>query len=280
MSKFIRYALVLSILLGTLVLIAYRIFAPSQDAGVTDDWRNSDEQSNIVVDHSLWQTTLDDYLVSDTENRVAQFDYQGYLDDQTQLLDEYIDYLSSINPTELNREEQFAFWVNLYNALTVQIVLENYPVDSIKNLGEATFPPGPWNDEAVMVSGKALTLNHIEHSILRPIWQDYRIHFAVNCASIGCPNLQDEAFTASNTEKLLNIAAEEFINHPRGLNLTNDELTLSSIFNWYSEDFGESQTQVVNLLSKHSPRSLQEKLANFDGKITYQYDWALNELQE
>ncbi len=267
-----------TLLLGT--LIAYKLLAPSQDGSVTQSWSTSNNQSTKVIDHQLWQAVLDDYLVFDENLEINTFDYQGLADDGTDSLDKYISYLSQLNPREFNSAEQFAYWVNLYNALTIQVVVRNYPVSSIKEIGSSPLPTGPWNDEVVEITGEALSLNHIEHSILRPVWQDYRIHFAVNCASIGCPDLQEKAFTKNNTENLLNKAAQSFLTHERGLTLQNGTLTLSSIFDWYSEDFGANKAEVLNTLSVHLPSKLAGQLKDYSGPVEYQYNWQLNEFNE
>lgn len=279
-NRLARILTILVLMAGAAIAIAYFIFAPRQDNSVTEFWSAAAAESTQTVDHQLWQDVLDNYLVTDDPSGVALFDYQGLLDDGSEELNSYLEQLAAIDPRELNRAEQFAYWVNLYNALTVQIVISNYPIASIKEVGSSPLPVGPWNDPAISIAGQSLTLNHIEHSILRPIWEDYRIHFAVNCASVGCPDLQAEAFTAANTEALLNLASESYLNHQRGLNLSPDRLVLSSIFSWYAEDFGNSETQVLETLSKHIPQELAAKLAEYSGAIEYDYNWQLNEIGE
>ncbi len=279
-NRFARTLTILVLVAGAAIAIAYFIFAPRQDNSVTEFWSAADSQSTQTIDHQLWQDVLDNYLVTDDPSGVALFDYQGLLDDGSEELNGYLEQLEAIDPRQLNRAEQFAYWVNLYNALTVQVVISSYPVASIKEIGSSPLPVGPWNDPAINIAGQSLTLNHIEHSILRPIWQDYRIHFAVNCASIGCPDLQAEAFTADNTEALLNLASESYLNHERGLNFSPNQLVLSSIFSWYAEDFGNSEAQVLTTLSKHLPQELAKNLADYDGAIEYDYNWQLNEIGE
>lgn len=276
--KAIKFTLITLVVLSAGLAIGYKLFAPGQDTSVTILWSPSNEANPESIDHSKWQEVLDNYLVTDDESGVNLFDYQGLIDDEDESLRSYIDAMSQLDPRSFNKKEQFAYWVNLYNALTVFTVVENYPINSIKEVGEATFPPGPWNDTVISVAGHALTLNHLEHSILRPIWKDYRIHFAVNCASIGCPNLQEAAFDSSNTEVLLEKAATEFINHPRGLSTTESGLLLSSIFSWYSEDFGATDAEVLATVSKHLHQDLDKSFEAEDISLTYNYDWTLNSL--
>ena len=134
-----------------------------------------------------------------------------------------------------SRREQKAFWINLYNALTVRLVAESYSVGSIRDIAS------PFDTKVVEVEGQPLSLNDIEHRILRPIWSDARIHYAVNCAAIGCPNLLPVAFTGPNTGQLLELAAHGYINHRRGARIEDGGLIVSKIYGWFTEDFGSSE---------------------------------------
>ncbi len=122
-----------------------------------------------------------------------------------------------------------------------------------------------------MVNGKDLTLNDIEHRILRPIWNDPRTHYAVNCASLGCPNLQPHAFTAENTQALLDSAAKTFINSSKGVSIQGNTAQLSSIYDWFATDFG-GEKQIFKHIAKYAPQ-----YKNFSGKVKYEYDWTLNQ---
>ena len=150
-------------------------------------------------------------------------------------------YLEGIDPREYRRAEQMAYWINFYNARTVKMVLDAYPVDTIREIHQGDAPmTGPWKDVCANVAGRDLTLDQIEHDILRPIWRDKRIHYAVNCAAYSCPQLMDTAFTAANTESLLEAGARAYVNSARGVDVVDDEfMVLSSIYKWYPEDFGE-----------------------------------------
>jgi Protein of unknown function, DUF547 len=151
-------------------------------------------------------------------------------------LKSYLENLQSLQISQYNRAEQKAYWINLNNALTVEVVLSRYPVESIRDIGisPGLFSRGPWDAKLLTVEGEKLSLNDIEHRILRPIWRDARVHYAVNCASLGCPNLQPAAFTTDNTENLLERGAKEYVNHPRGVAVRNQKLRVSSIYVWFS----------------------------------------------
>ncbi|MGL6261996.1 DUF547 domain-containing protein [Vibrio sp. WXL103] len=231
-------------------------------------WSASNEANSQTISHQAWQNTLDKYLHERGQHRL--FDYRAVTQQDRKQLKGYLNQLSQLDPRDYPRAEQYAYWVNLYNALTVDLIIDNYPVKSITKLG-GLFTFGPWGQEIITINGKPLTLNDIEHRILRPIWQDPRIHYAVNCASLGCPNLQPQAFTAQNTPALLDAAATEFINSEKGASLSNGKLTLSEIYDWFSDDFG-TQQKLFQHLGKYRP-----DLAGYRGKVSYEYDWTLND---
>ncbi|OEF22968.1 DUF547 domain-containing protein [Vibrio rumoiensis] len=231
-------------------------------------WNSSNEKSTQVIDHSAWQGVLNHNLTVKGQNHL--FGYANITAQDKQALKGYITTLTKQDPLQFNKKEQFAYWVNLYNALTVELILDNYPTKSITKLG-GVFSFGPWDKDITTINGKKLTLNDIEHRILRPIWKDKRIHYAVNCASLGCPNLASQAFTSSNTEALLKQAESEFVNSTKGVNIQNGMVQLSSIFEWYAVDF-DGESGVIKYLTQFHPELKQIKK-----KPSYDYNWALNE---
>ncbi|KHT65528.1 hypothetical protein RJ45_00675 [Photobacterium gaetbulicola] len=249
-----------------LILSASTLAAPKAD--LWPYWQQYATTNSQTVDHSRWQRLLDKYLV--VQPNQTLFRYNRVSDGDKYELNRYLRDLSKLDPHQLNRNEQFAYWVNLYNAQTVKLILDNYPVSSITKLG-GFFSFGPWDEQVLTINGKRLSLNDIEHRILRPIWRDPRIHYAVNCASLGCPDLQPEVFTASNRERLLDRAATRFINSRKGVNPQDDNTQLSSIYDWYGSDFGStSQLQKhINQYRQGAPITL--------GRVSYDYDWSLNE---
>ncbi len=228
-------------------------------------------------DHGAWSDLLRSYLRvgGDGINRV---DYGAFKAAGHGALKTYVGTLEAAAPTQMARDDQFAYWVNLYNAKTIDVVLDHYPVKSIReiNLGGSLFGRGPWRKKLMAVEGVSLSLDDVEHEILRPYWGDARIHYAVNCASIGCPNLQPQAFTAQRLSARLDAAAADYINHPRGVAVGARGLTASKIYDWFAEDFG---TQ--NGLRDHWRRYATSRLArqlDANPKISgYVYDWALND---
>jgi hypothetical protein len=230
-------------LLILLVTATLATAAPKSD--LWDIWTPSDEISTATIDHSLWNQFLADFVSYDSGLAMNVVDYAGAKRRGEARLDSYLRAMSNIVIRSFNRAEQKAYWINLYNAVTVKLILDFFPLNSIRDISFGLFGPGPWDKELITVEGIELTLNDIEHRILRPIWNDPRIHFAVNCASIGCPDLWDEAYTAENTESIMDQAAARYANHPRGVNFSGDRLTLSSIFNWYAVDFLPTPVQPI-----------------------------------
>ncbi len=262
---------------GTLlwgVAVAPAFGAPS--AKLWDRWTAHDSASVVSVDHSPWAVFLETHLRGDQDgiNRIA---YSAVADDDKAALDRYVATLEAIAVSGLNRDEQLVYWINLYNALTVKVVLDHYPVDSIRDIKSGFFSSGPWGRKLARVEGEALTLDDIEHRILRPIWRDPRIHYAVNCAALGCPNLQADAFTTGNVDAMLNAAARDFVNHARGVSFEGDELVVSSIYEWFKEDFGNTDAAVIAHLKRYASDALAARLAQAKRIDDDRYDWRLND---
>lgn len=239
-------------------------------------WNHANESSINTIDHQDWQFLLDKYLVTDHPSGIHRFKYRQVVAEDKNRLERYLFNLQTVDPLKYNRREQMAYWINLYNALTVNLIIDKKPRFSILTTGKSWLPKGPWDDRIASINNKKLTLNTIEHHILRPIWADYRIHFAVNCASLGCPNLQAKAFTSENLDSLLKQASHSFVSHPRALSISNGKLTLSSIFDWYLEDFAADEIELIAWLATVATPEQAEQLKKHTGKINYEYSWQLN----
>jgi len=271
-----RFCRSLSLILIVLLFPTMLLAAPKAD--LWEYWDEHNPNSTLTVDHSAWTNFLQQY-VSLGPNGVNRLYYQGITTQDRSSLDNYVDQLTATEIRSMSKESQKPFWINLYNALTIQVVLDHYPVDSIKDIdiSPGFFSSGPWAKKLVTIEGQELSLNDIEHRILRPIWKDPRIHYAVNCASMGCPNLQRKAFTAKNSDVLLDKAAREYINHPRGVNIDGGDLVVSSIYDWFQEDFGDSEAAVIKHLMQYAAPGLKQKLQGFDDIDDDRYDWSLND---
>jgi hypothetical protein len=251
------------------------------EAELWQRWTAHDPSSDRRVDHDAWGALLS-VLSREGPDGVRRVDYGAITGETRTKLDRYLETLQAVPVSQLARAEQFAYWVNLYNALTVQVIAEHYPVDSIRDIdiSPGWFSNGPWGAELVTVEGAALSLDDIEHRILRPIWQDPRIHYAVNCASIGCPDLAPDPWTSEGLDARLDAAARAYVNHPRGARVEDDGgLVVSKIYSWFIEDFGGSEVGVLDHLRRHADTDLAAALAGRDGFDGTAYDWSLNDIE-
>ena len=230
-----------------------------------------------AMDHSAWAGFLSRHVRPGADG-VARVDYAAAKGDHA-ALEGYVAQLEATDPTQLSRDAAMAYWINLYNAKTVDIILDNYPVASIRDIGGGLFSRGPWDDEVVTVAGQRLSLNDIEHGILRPVWGDPRIHYAVNCASIGCPDLAAQPYTGANLQGMLDQAARTYVNHPRGARVDGGRLTVSSIYEWYQSDFGASDQGVIAHLRQYAEPGLAGQLASVSSVYDDAYDWSLNDVR-
>jgi hypothetical protein len=199
------------------------------------------------------------------------------------VLDAWIAEAATRRPSEMARPEAFAFWANLYNALTLKVVLERYPLHSIRDIrstGVLLDPKawlGPWRTRLITVEGKRMSLDDIEHGTMRATFRDPRVHYAVNCASIGCPNLWPQAWQATTLEAELNAATSAYINHPRGVTVLPDgRLRVSSIYYWFREDFGGNDGGIIAHLKRYASPPLSQRLSETSSIAGDTYDWALN----
>ncbi|MEM9169839.1 MAG: DUF547 domain-containing protein [Pseudomonadota bacterium] len=250
-----------------------RRFVPEAEL-VDPRYTTIDETSETVVDHTAWAAFLSAYVrVAEVgPNRVA---YGSVSDADRAALDGYLDALQTVDVAGLAREEALAYWINLYNAATIALVLDAYPIEGIRKIN--VDGDGPWDTPVATVSGRALTLNEIEHGIIRPVFKDERIHYAVNCASVGCPSLAIEPFEGARLDAQLDAAARAYVNDPRGVAIEDGDLTVSKIFGWYREDFAPDEAGVVDYLKSYAEPALAAALDGFDDIDGYAYDWSLND---
>ena len=203
------------VLIG-IVLMAPAAAVAAPKADPWERWAAHDAASALTIDHRPFDQFLKRVVMksADGVNRVA---WRWVWKDQASV-DAYLAAMKAVPISHHKRAEQFAYWINLYNALTLKVVADHYPVATIRDIdiSPGLFADGPWGKKLFEVEGVPVSLDDIEHRILRPLWKDARIHYAVNCAAIGCPNLRRDAFTAANAEALLDRVARDYVNHPRG----------------------------------------------------------------
>lgn len=251
-----------------------RLAVPKSEL-IAADFQSAGTQSQ--VSHQEWDAFLQSHTQLGSDG-VVRVNYGAVSEDDKQKLEAYIQELSGLDAGQFTRDAQLAYWINLYNALTVSVILDHYPVDSIRNIRNGIADFGPWNEKRVVANGRDLSLHDIENGIVRPLWsEDPRTHYALNCAALGCPNLAQTAYTADNIQRELQERAVAYVNDPRGVAVgKNGDLTLSKIYSWYRGDFGGSNDAILDHLQQYAEPDLQEALKRSKG-IGYAYDWSLND---
>lgn len=210
--------------------------------------------------------------------RGDRVDYQGLLADKARL-EAYLDALAATDPDPFGREGRMAYWINAYNAWTLKLIIDHLPLKSIKDIGR--FWSTPWSLRFVRLPDRTVSLDYVEHDILRPRFKDPRIHFAINCASLGCPPLRAEPYVAERLDAQLDEQARAFINDPARTRLEGDTLHLSRIFSWFDNDF-KGRKGVIEFVRRYAEGELKARLDALGDsvKLAYlDYDWALNDVQ-
>lgn len=226
--------------------------------------------------HSEFTALLNKYVRpgKDGINRVDYAAWQSNTADMA-ALEAYIVSFEKADFETMSEDEAIANWSNLYNAVTLRHILDRYPVKSIKS----GYFGGPWKKVKVTAGGRTVSLHQIEHEILRPMG-DARIHYAINCASFGCPNLQPKAWEAATLNADLDKAAAEYINHPRGVSVKKNGLAVSSIYKWFKDDFGGDEAGVIAHLLQYAKPELATQIKQTHKIRKYGYDWSLNDTHE
>lgn len=278
--------------LPLLVLLSLYCFLKSEASSTEHQEQYSQKESLGTVfaktgtktfdnnEYAKWQHILSQYLVVQ-EDQANLFKYAEVTKSDQELLAAFIEESSKFKLGEYNSNTQKAFWINLYNAITIKTILDYYPVKSIRhiNISPGIFSIGPWNKKLVTISNVRLSLNNIEHNIIRPIWNDNRIHYLVNCASLGCPDLWPYPIASENIEKTLTKAEYMFINSPRGVRTTRNGISISKIYKWYKNDFISGDTDIIDYLkaSLEEPVLTQISIPNI--KTNTHYNWSLNDFK-
>ena len=219
-----------------------------------------DHYAPEAFNHNRWNK-----LLQKNVSEAGNVNYKAFKNNPTEL-HVYIDSLGENMPAnDWNNEDKLAYWINAYNAMTVDLIVKNYPVKSIKDIKD------PWDQRLWKLGEKWYNLNEIEHQILRKM-EEPRIHFAIVCASYSCPKLQNEAFTASQLEEQLTSATEEFLADTNRNEIASDRIKISKIFQWFSKDFKQDGS-LIDFLNKYAEAQISSK-----AKKSYKdYNWDLND---
>jgi hypothetical protein len=212
------------------------------------------------INHNEWTMLLETHV--DSKGNVNYKEFKNSIDK----LDVYLTKLSNNSPTNnASKNEKLAYWINVYNAFTVKLIVDNYPVKSIKDIKQ------PWDQKFFKIGNVAMSLNHVEHEIIRKM-NEPRIHFAIVCASYSCPKLQKYAFTADNLESQLTSVTKEFLADETRNKISEKTIQISKIFDWFAKDFKQDGS-LIEFLNKYTDVTISPKAK----KRYLEYNWALNE---
>jgi len=221
------------------------------------------------VDHRIWDSLLQKHVTAE-----GLVDYQGFIADSARL-NNYLDLLRQHHPNDKHwsRDERLAYWINAYNAFTVKLVADHFPVKSIKDIKNGIpFVNTVWDIKFIKIEGQTYDLNNIEHGIIRPKFDEPRIHFAVNCAARSCPKLYNRAYTAEKLDTQLTQAAEAFLADEGKNEISPNAVRLSKLFTWYGGDFKAGGMSIIEYINRYAPVEV-----NADAEVSYlEYDWSLN----
>lgn len=250
------------------ILVAVLVIATVSCSGSNKSFAGSPK----APDHGIWNELLEKYV---EDNGLVN--YKGFISEKAKL-EEYLDLLSNNAPGERwTNNEKLAYWINAYNAFTIKLIVDNYPMESIKDLNPSLSIPTVntvWTKEWFKIGGEDFSLDRIEHKILRKEFEEPRIHFAVNCASISCPVLRPEAYAADKIDRQLDEQARIFLNDPSRNAISKDKVEISKIFSWFGGDFKNGQS-LIAFINQYTKVEIDE-----DAKVRYmKYDWNLNGIE-
>lgn len=227
--------------------------------------------------HSPWDALLQRHVTRGADG-IDRVDYTGWRasEQDRAALEAYIVSLEALPASSLPEAQRFAFWANLYNAVTVRLILDEAPSTSIRQIRPTLLSIGPWGMELTRNEGRPLSLDAIEHDIMRREFEAAMVHYAVNCASVGCPNIGLRAWRGETLEADLEAAARAYVNHPRGVTVTSRGLEISRIYKWFEEDFGGNDEGVIAHLLRFAEPELAEAIRANPRIRGHAYDWSLN----
>ncbi|MGI4736952.1 MAG: DUF547 domain-containing protein [Janthinobacterium lividum] len=268
MNKLMKTSTLVALALAAGTLTAVAVVVPGLNPVPTPTYAVA--AASTPVDHSAFDKLLKKHVTAQ-----GLVDYKGFKADET-VFNQYLALLSK-NPPAANwsKNDQMAYWINAYNAYTIRLILDHYPVQSIKDIGskiKIPFVTTPWAAKFFSIGGEKMSLDNIEHGILRKKFDDPRIHFTLVCASISCPRLRNEAYTAAQLEKQLDDQGHDFLNNPAKNNITKPSAQLSKYFDWYKGDWEKNGQSVVKWVNRYATTKIDAST-----KVTYlEYNWNLN----
>lgn len=255
-------------------LMTLPLALPAEARNITAS--TSEDTDMARAQHTEWTRLLGKYVHA-SDDGVNRVDYGALKSNPADMaaLDAYIAGFAGMDLSGSDNAV-FAAWANLYNAVTVRYIAQKYPIGSIR---DGHIFGGPWKKIIVTAGGRDVSLDDIEHKILRPTFNDPRVHYAINCAAFSCPNLMRKAWEPATLDKDIDAAARAYVNNPRGVTVTDRGLVISSIYDWFVADFGGSKQSVIDHLLKYADTGLASQIRANPKIRSHDYDWSLNDTE-
>ena len=245
------------------------VFAAST-ADTVAFWNDFEPNSQLKINHSAWQNLLQKHVIIDHPSGINRFNYAAVTSQDKTELGDYLVFLQGFDPRQLNKREQMAFWLNLYNASVVQIILKNGIPEKTNNIDDMLAKP------RFSITLQEMSLDDIQNKILRPIYNDPRIHFALNSGALSSGIIQPVVYQGDNLDEVLDKAAKQYLNASINVDNQGSNLLLSKIFKWYRVDFASNTRDLKRYLNKYALPDKAGKIAS-TRRIRYKYDWNLNQ---
>jgi hypothetical protein len=262
------------------IALAVLLFSASQRDGTV--LASGRPGPGVAISHSVWGSLLRQHVRTGPDG-INRVDYKRFKGAAHRRLKSYVESLQRASPSRMTRDAQMAFWLNLYNARLTDIVLDRYPVASVRDISlsepSGKTGDGPWKAPVVTVEGRTFSLDDIANQMLHAAFADPRLHYALNCLSIGCPNLLPDAFLPERLERQLDAAAAAFVNHPRGITIGPGRVEASSLYQTFEKDFGGPKGVLAHM-SRFARPALRSQLAGIDRIDIYTHDWRLNDVTQ
>ena len=261
-----------------LVLFVSSAYAAPKPTNLIEFWNDKEPLSEIQVNHDAWQEILNMYVDDQHASGINRFDYEAVTAGDALKIKTYLEYLQKMEPRQLNSLEAQAFWINLYNAIMVDKIVDTYQSGSsraINRLLRGGLRSTRWNRDVTEVVFQELSLDDIAHGILRPIWKDPRINLVLATGALSGANMLKTAFDGENNEVLLEQAKNDFFAHPKAVRVENGRIVLNSVFDWYAEDFAPNRPALLRYIQENAPEATRQSMVGLS-RTSFDYIWDLN----
>lgn len=261
-------------LITALLLVCSASAMAASQSGITQHWSAYNKSSTATIDHSAFADFLQQYVVK-RDNAPNLMQYDRISKKAHKRLEAYIHKLAGLSLAQYNRDVQLAYWINLYNAALIDLVLDHYPVEAVYQIGGASA--SPWAMTVVTIDGYPLSLNEIRHYIIDAIWGERLTDYGLSWAAVGGPELRAQPYSSDQIFLQLRNNSERFVNGPKGMTTKKDRLVVSRFFDWFRRDFGGSTEALISQLRQHAEPALSARLDIYDTIDGFTFDWRLND---